>query len=96
MKLIGDHLAVAGVYVDLVKVEIHAVSKNCQVSIILKVACLTTYSTNEDICIADQGRKKNVVADGKIKKVEAGSDCAWANSVTLRSTCELDIFGKVS
>ena len=94
MKLIGDHLAVAGVYVDLVnvKVEIHAVSKNCQVSIICKVACLTTYSTNEDICIADQGREKN----GKIKQVEAGSDCAWANSVTLRSTCELDIFGKVS
>ena len=28
--------------------------------------------------------------------VEAGSDCAWASSVTLRSTREVDIFGIVA
>ena len=37
-----------------------------------------------------------MVANGKIKRVEAGSDCAWASSVTLRSTREVDIFGIVA
>ena len=100
MKLTGDLLAITGVCVELVKVDIHAVSKNRQVSNICKVACLNKYLTNEEICIAESNLKRTREGTelncGKIIKAEAGSDFVWASSVTLRSTREHDIFSVVA
>ena len=84
MKLSGDHLADADH--DRGQLccqgrdprQFHAVSKNCKVSNICKEACLTAFSINEDIwhgCRMHRGPGREtdliVVANGKIKKVEA-------------------------